>query len=380
MNRTYSLRFLPFLSLPLRSLSLRSLPFLSLPLRSLSLRSLPYRSLLSLLVLFFLLATPFFSSSCRLSPPQADPPLSVGPIGITVSNLKRSVDFYTGVLSFEKSYEMERYGRHWEERQNLFGLRIRVARLQLGQEEIELTEYMTPTGRPIAVDSRSNDLWFQHIAIVVRDMEEAYAHLRRHNIAHVSTAPQRIPESNAAAAGIKAFYFKDPDNHVLEVIYFPAGKGDPRWQKEKEKLFLGIDHTAIAVSDTEESADYYGQLLGMKLAGRSLNYGTEQEHLNNVAGARVRITTFKAPAGPGIEFLEYLQPGAGRPYPRDSQSNDLWHWQTTIEIADATKFFNRLKAARSHLEAEKAVQMPDGSKSFLGRDPDHHALLFTEVQ
>lgn len=352
-------------SLFLRSLFLRSL-FPSL------FRSLPLVLLLGLLAGLCL-------SSCRPAPlPAAEAVEAVGPMEITVSDLDRSVDFYTNALSFEKLYEIERYGEHWEKRQNLFGLRLRIARLQLGQEQIQLTEYMTPTGRPIPVDSRSNDLWFQHIAIVVRDMEAGYEHLRRHKVRHASTAPQRIPDSNVAAAGIKAFYFKDPDDHVLEIIYFPPGKGDARWQRETDKLFLGIDHTAIAVSDTEDSMDYYGHLLGMRLAGESLNYGTEQEHLNNVEGARVRITTFKAPAGPGIEFLEYREPGAGRPYPRDSRSNDLWHWQTYIQVQDSEKFFERLERGGGYLESEAPVLMPDGARSFLGRDPDHHALLFVE--
>ena len=32
----------------------------------------------------------------------------------------------------------------------------------------------------------------------------------------------------------------------------------------------------------------------MRVAGSSENYGTEQEHLNNVFGARLRITAFRA--------------------------------------------------------------------------------------
>ena len=57
-----------------------------------------------------------------------------------------------------------------------------------------------------------------------------------------------------------------------------------------------------------------------------MNYGTEQEHLNNVAGARLHISNLKAKSGPGIEFLEYLTPRDGRPAPRDTEANDPWHW------------------------------------------------------
>ena len=79
--------------------------------------------------------------------------------------------------------------------------------------------------------------------------------------------------------------FKDPDGHPLEIIRFPPGKGDPRWQNPGDRLFLGIDHTAIVVADTDAALRYYRDILGLRVAGQSENYGTEQEHLNNVFGA-----------------------------------------------------------------------------------------------
>ncbi len=208
-------------------------------------------------------------------------------------------------------------------------MRMRVVCMRLGDEFIELTEYLTPKGRPIPVDIRSNDHWFQHIAIVVSGMEKAYQHLREHKVQHASTGLQRIPDWNKAAGGIKAFYFKDSGGHYLEIIYFPPGKGNPKWQVTTDRLFLGIDHTAIVISNTEASLKFYRDLLGMTLAGESENYGTEQEHLNNVFGARLHISGLRAPQGPGIEFLEYVVPRDGRSMPVDIRSNDLVHWQTT---------------------------------------------------
>src|SRR5438093_79433 len=168
---------------------------------------------------------------------------SVDAVGMTVSDMDRSVEFFSKVLSFEKTSDVEVAGSEYEQLQGLFGLRMRVVRMKLGGEFIELTEYLVPKGRPIPVDSRSNDHWFQHIAIVVSDMDKAYQHLRSYKVQHASTAPQRLPDWNKAAAGIRAFYFRDPDGHNLEVIYFPPGKGDPKWQQKSERLFMGIDHT-----------------------------------------------------------------------------------------------------------------------------------------
>ena len=233
----------------------------------------------------------------------------VGAIGMTVSDMDASVDFYSRVLSFEKVSDVEVTGEDYERLQGVFGLRMRVVRMKLGEEFIELTEYLTPKGRPVPIDSRSNDRWFQHIAIITSDMDKAYALLREHKVEHASTGPQRLPDWNKNAGGIKAFYFRDPDKHWLEILQFPSGKGDRKWQ-EKDKLFLGIDHTAIVVGDTEASLKFYRDALGLQVTGTSENYGTEQEHLNNVFGARLRITSLRAASGgPGIEFLSTLRRG-----------------------------------------------------------------------
>src|SRR5437879_12828755 len=209
---------------------------------------------------------------------------AVGPIAITVEDKDRSVDFYTRVLTFEKISGTEVAGDEVEHLFGVFGSRVRIVTLKLGSESIELLQFLAPKGRPIPVDSRSNDVWFQHIAIIVSDMDRAYAVLRQNKVEHASSGPQRLPDWNKNAGGIKAFYFKDPDEHPVEILQFPDGKGDPKWQHTGDRLFLGIDHTAIVVSDTDASLRFYHDLIALRSAGASENYGTEQEHLNNVFG------------------------------------------------------------------------------------------------
>ena len=308
--------------------------------------------------------------------------MAVDSVGITVSDMDKAIQFYSEVLSFQKISDVEVLGSEYERLQGLFGVRLRVVKMRLGAEILELTEYLTPKGRPIPVDSRSNDRWFQHIAIVVSDMDKAYEILRKFKVQHASTAPQRIPDTNKAAAGIRAFYFKDPDGHNLEIIYFPRGKGDPKWQENSQKIFLGIDHTAIVVSNTEASLQFYRDILGLKLAGESENFGTEQEHLNNVFGAKLRISGLKAPSGVGIEFLDYLAPSDGKPFPSDARPNDLLHWQTTLVVNDAKAIAQKLRSSRTIFISSEAIEIPSRSlgfkRGFLVRDPDGHALRIVE--
>lgn len=307
----------------------------------------------------------------------------VGAIGITVKNLDRSVQFYTEVLGFKKINERELLGEKYEQLKNVFGLHIRMARLQLGDEYIELTDYLTSGGRSIPEDQHSNDLFFQHIAIVVSNMEKAYRQIKKYNIDFVSTEPQTLPKSIPAAEGIKAFYFRDPDNHTLELIYFPPGKGQPKWQKDAGKLFLGIDHTAIGISNTENSHAFYADILGIERKGDSWNRGIEQEHLNNVEGASLHITGYRAAEGPGIEFLEYIKPGPGRKYPEDSRADDLWFWQTTIQVEDAATLYNVIQKKNYKIISRNLLTLENAngknSKAFIVQDPDGHALLIIDT-
>jgi catechol 2,3-dioxygenase-like lactoylglutathione lyase family enzyme len=306
----------------------------------------------------------------------------VDSIGLTVSDLDRSVEFYSGVLHFQKVSETEVDGERYEHLTGVFGLRMRIARMRLGDEYIELTEFLAPRGRPVPVDARSNDRWFQHVALIVSDMDRAYQWLRKHKVQHASPGPQLLPAWNRNAAGIRAFYFRDPDGHPLEVLWFPPDKGNAKWHGSTDKLFLGIDHTAVVISDTEASLKFYRDQLGMEVAGESENYGPEQERLNNVFGARLRITALRAASGPGSEFLEYLAPRDGRPFPPEEKANDLIHWQTRFLGISVDEAAQTLRNSRSAFISTGAVELPDGKvgfrKAVTARDPDGHAIQIVE--
>jgi catechol 2,3-dioxygenase-like lactoylglutathione lyase family enzyme len=300
---------------------------------------------------------------------------AVESVGLTVASLDASTRFFSDVLGFAADGPpAEHAGRPFELLHGLFGARARVASLRLGAERIELTEYLTPRGRPYPADTRGNDRWFQHIAIITSDMAAAYARLREHGAAHASTGPQRLPDWNPGAGGIRAFYFRDPDGHFLEVLQFPPGRGDPRWQS-RDRLFLGIDHTAIVVDDTARALAFYRDGLGLSVAGQGENYGEEQEHLNHVFGARLRITTLRAAAGPGIELLHYLAPRDGRPAPLDLKAADLAHWQTTVRgRAPQALLADQHGGGLVSPEVVAADPALGFARGLVLRDPDGHAI------
>jgi len=305
-------------------------------------------------------------------------------IGMTVKDMNKSVRFYSRVLGFHKISEEDLSGPEYEKLEGVFGLHIRVVRMQLGEEILELTDYLTSGGRSIPEDAKANDLSFQHIAIVVSDMDKGYEVLRKFHVEQVSTAPQTLPATIPSAAGIKAFYFHDPDNHNLELIYFPKGKGQQKWHRNTQgRIFLGIDHTAIGVTNTDSSLKFYEKLLGIERKGESFNFGTEQEHLNSVEGASLHITGLRSRSGPDIEFLQYLKPGPGKSFPGDTKSNDIWHWQTTLIVDDAQKLYEQFRSTSYSLVSRQLVTIKNSKgisfKAFVVRDGDGHAMLIKQL-
>jgi catechol 2,3-dioxygenase-like lactoylglutathione lyase family enzyme len=318
-------------------------------------------------------------ASRSTAPVHAD---AVAVVGMTVADLARSVRFFTEVLDFQELAEIEVSGPAYDRLWGLSGVRARVARLRLGHEVIELVEFVTPKGRPYPSDSRSNDRWFQHLAIVVADMDAAYARVRARVDPISVGGPQTLPMTNPPAAGISAFYFHDPDGHALELIHFPSGKGDPRWQRPHARLFLGIDHTAIGVRATDPSLDFYRDLLGFAVVGESLNIGMEQERLTGVHGAQVRITGLHTRSGlPGIELLDYRAPIDGRDAPADERTNDVMHWYARIVVSDVGAAVGALRRA-GYLSLSDVVTLDDArsgaKRAVVVHDRDGHTVELVE--
>lgn len=307
----------------------------------------------------------------------------IATFGFTVSDMARAVHFYEEVLGFEKIAETEIAGDAYDALSGVAASGARIAHLRLGEQIVEMTEYLSHKGRPIPVPWRGNDLWFQHVAIVVSDMEKAYEQLRRHRVGQISLEPQTIPETNVAAAGIMALKFCDPDGHALELIWFPAGKGSERWRRPASRLFRGIDHTAISVSNTEQSLAFYRGLLGLTLGGATVNTGIVQERLDGVINPRVRVTAVmpeKSP--PFVEFLHYEVPSDARPIPGDTTAVDLWHWQTSLVVDDVAAAAKALRAAGVRFVSSDVVDVPNKALGFaravMVTDPDGHAVRLVQ--
>jgi catechol 2,3-dioxygenase-like lactoylglutathione lyase family enzyme len=300
-------------------------------------------------------------------------------ISLTVADLARTERFYRDGLGFVTVGR-----RHVEDPAvaRLYGVAttttIESPVMRLGSDEVEFLEYR-PWGRLYPRGSRSSDLWFQHFAIVVSDMDAAYAQLRRAAFTPISTGgPQTLPEHDGR---VRAFKFRDPDGHPLELLYFPPGQGRPLWHLPTgDRVFVGIDHSAVAVSDTAASEAFYGGLLGMSIAYEVTNRGPTQDALDGVHGAVVRITGLRpgSPSGPGIEFLDYRAPSTGGGAPSDTASNDLVHAHLVLRVDHLKPQVRRLQDHHVRFVSPGIVPLGNGIDAAMVRDPDGHVLLLEE--
>jgi catechol 2,3-dioxygenase-like lactoylglutathione lyase family enzyme len=175
--------------------------------------------------------------------------------------------------------------------------RTRSLHLTLGAQQLELTQCFPP-GAPYPANARSDDLIFQHIAIVTTNIAEATARARQAGATPITQGgPQHLP---AASGNVTAWKFRDPDGHPLEFLQFPTTE---KWSGPA--LFLGYDHTAIATANASRAIAYYTNL-GFTLAHRHRNQGPEQNQLDALTPATPEIITLTPQtAPPHLELLAY---------------------------------------------------------------------------
>ena len=144
--------------------------------------------------------------------------LSANHVGLTVSNLERSVAFYRDVLGFTVQYERGEVTAEYMPRLvGLPGARLKIAGLDIPGLHLDLIEYLAPEGATEA--SRTCDVGNGHIGFTVDDMWAAYRHLVA---AGVRFKSEPVSPTQGPNKGGWAVYFTDPDGITLEMIQRPG--------------------------------------------------------------------------------------------------------------------------------------------------------------
>jgi catechol 2,3-dioxygenase-like lactoylglutathione lyase family enzyme len=272
----------------------------------------------------------------------------IAAFGLTSRDAGRLGAFYRAAFDCRLLNIDRLEGAPFESRMSVHGGAHRMT-LGLGGQIIEILQFEEP-GRPYSEPLSPIDNSFQHLALVVTDIDAAWRRLLTCADWSAITAggPQCLPPSTG---NVKAFKFRDPEGHPLEFLEFPAGSRPAYWNMSSGGLFLGIDHSALSVSDVGASLDFY-QALGLRVAARTLNHGPEQEILDGIEDPQVDVIALEPPiATPHVELL---------------------HYRTTAPRHPVTLHANDLAATR--LVMESVGGLDDKSGRSLLRDPDGHLV------
>ena len=299
----------------------------------------------------------------------------VARLGLVVSDLHESERFLTEAFDFV-ARDRGDCDPTVPDLMGLPGGKARQVTLTLGEQEVVLLQF-DPPGRPYPSASTSSDIWFQHFAIIVSDMAEAYAQLQAAGrfVAISQGGPVTLP------GGIEAFKFRGLDGHPLELLAFPPGGGPEHWQERRgRELFLGIDHSAISVADTAVSTRWFESCFGLTLSEQQENRGPEQSRMDDVQDARVVVTGLapeKTP--PHVEMLGYLV-GERRPIDGATRSNDIAATHFVLETDDIEPIIASLTAGSVRFISPGIVTMGNGTRSIMVLDPDGHRFMIEELR
>jgi catechol 2,3-dioxygenase-like lactoylglutathione lyase family enzyme len=188
----------------------------------------------------------------------------------------------------------------------LTGAGSRIA-MSLGRSRLDL-ESFDKKGHPYPADATACDLIFQHLALVTDDAEAAWCRARDAGATPIGReCPVTLPKS---AGGVTAVKFRDPEGHPLEFLQFPPG-ANPEW---KSTGIMGIDHSAISVSDVAVSRSFYTRH-GLNPGDATVNRGPTQMALDGLDGVEVDVVPMNPThKPPHVELLAYRYP-VGRGFP-----------------------------------------------------------------
>lgn len=137
-------------------------------------------------------------------------------IGVTVSNLERSIEFYTklGITPPPAEWVFGISGEWLSKMVEEDGAEVRVAFLPVQDDVVlELLEYRVPEGEKR--NSRPNrDAGAMHIALNVDDVEAVYERLK--DEVEFNCEPQTV--AMGPWAGNRVVYLKDPDGTPVELV------------------------------------------------------------------------------------------------------------------------------------------------------------------
>jgi len=143
--------------------------------------------------------------------------LSTNHTSFTVSNLDRSIAFFTEALGFELISRAPRDSAIIEQITGVKGAQLDVAYVQGPGHRLELIQYLAPAEKG-RVRSLPCDTGFAHIAYDVDDIDAAIAASKPHGVIPIGDP---VAIDKGPNKGGRVVYLRDPDDVTIEYIQKP---------------------------------------------------------------------------------------------------------------------------------------------------------------
>jgi len=131
----------------------------------------------------------------------------------TVSNLKKSINFYKKVLDFKLVNFSKRNKKFSQLVTGITNAELKIAYLKKANFYLELIEYTS--GKGTKADTCVNNIGSSHICFDIKNFDFFLNKLIKNRVKFVGT-PTTIPAG--PNKGKKVLYFEDIDNNTLEII------------------------------------------------------------------------------------------------------------------------------------------------------------------
>lgn len=140
-------------------------------------------------------------------------------VGLTVSDLDKSIIFYRDILGLEFQGEILMVGEETDKLFNKKNCKARIAYLNgsknIDAPPIELIQFIGSKINKVQSDFFTTSI--SEVCFYTDDIDAAYEHLVKNNVECLSK-PQYFDFSLHGFGKSKAFYFKDPDGIILEIM------------------------------------------------------------------------------------------------------------------------------------------------------------------
>lgn len=143
----------------------------------------------------------------------------VAHVGITVSDMERSLVFYRDLLDGEVVIDTRVASEGLAKVVAVPGAVLHMVMIQLKNVVIELIQYDQSPGKPNAISN--NDVGAMHVAFLVDDIQATYEKMSSAGVKFNAPPYTFTAGDSEAIAGVTITYFRDPDGVQLEMVQVP---------------------------------------------------------------------------------------------------------------------------------------------------------------